>query len=192
MDMDFALFQQIAANAEDERNVAARFYDKAVKTDKVAANGMPIFKNVTYVEIRLKDNSTEVFNQPATEEKIKRFPREYALYKMAKEKIKDGTPLEQFAFLTAAEIETCKSRGLFTVEDLAALSKEKVQFLGLENEHNLAQKFVENAQNNKMVAQMAAKEKEYQRQIADLEDKVRNLQQALQKRSWPFHKGEKK
>lgn len=192
MDMDFALFQQIAANAEDERNVAARFYDKAVKTDKVAANGMPIFKNITYVEIRLKDNSTEVFNQPATEEKIKRFPREYALYKMAKEKIKDGTPLEQFAFLTAAEIETCKSRGLFTVEDLAALSKEKVQFLGLENEHNLAQKFVENAQNNKMVAEMAAKEKEYQRQIADLEDKVRNLQQTLQKRSWSFHKGEKK
>lgn len=192
MDMDFALFQQIATNAEDERNVAARFYDKAVKTDKVAANGMPIFKNVTYVEIRLKDNSTEVFNQPATEEKIKRFPREYTLYKMAKEKIKEGTPLEQFAFLTAAEIETCKSRGLFTVEDLAALSNEKVQFLGLENEHNLAQKFVQNAQSNKMVAEMAAKEKEYQQKIADLEDKVCDLQRALQKRPWPFYKGEKK
>lgn len=192
MDMDFALFQQMAANAEDERNVAARFYDKAVKTDKVAANGMPIFKNVTYVEIRLKDNSTEVFNQPASEEKIKRFPREYALYKMAKEKIKDGTPLEQFAFLTAAEIETCKSRGLFTVEDLANLSKEKVQFLDLENEHDLAVKFMQKAQDNKIMAEMVAKEKEYKRQIADLEDKVRNLQQTLQKRSWSFHKGDKK
>lgn len=192
MDMDFALFQQMATNAEDERNVAARFYDKAVKTDKVAANGMPIFKNVTYVEIRLKDNSTEVFNQPASEEKIKRFPREYALYKMAKEKIKDGTPLEQFAFLTAAEIETCKSRGLFTVEDLANLSKEKVQFLDLENEHDLAVKFMQKAQDNKIMAEMVAKEKEYKRQIADLEDKVRNLQQTLQKRSWSFHKGDKK
>ena len=192
MDMDFALFQQMAANAEDERNVAARFYDKAVKTDKVAANGMPIFKNVTYVEIRLKDNSTEVFNQPASEEKIKRFPREYALYKMAKEKIKDGTPLEQFAFLTAAEIETCKSRGLFTVEDLANLSKEKVQFLDLENEHDLAVKFMQKAQDNKIMAEMVAKEKEYKRQIADLEDKVRNLQQTLQKHSWSFHKGDKK
>ena len=191
MDMDFALFQQMAANAEDERNVAARFYDKAVKTDKVAANGMPIFKNVTYVEIRLKDNSTEVFNQPASEEKIKRFPREYALYKMAKEKIKDGTPLEQFAFLTAAEIETCKSRGLFTVEDLANLSKEKVQFLDLENEHDLAVKFMQKAQDNKIMAEMVAKEEEYKRQIADLEDKVRNLQQTLQKRSWSFHKGAK-
>ena len=192
MDMDFALFQQMAATAEDERNVAARFYDKAVKTDKVAANGMPIFKNVTYVEIRLKDNSTEVFNQPASEEKIKRFPREYALYKMAKEKIKDGTPLEQFAFLTAAEIETCKSRGLFTVEDLANLSKEKVQFLDLENEHDLAVKFMQKAQDNKIMAEMVAKEKEYKRQIADLEDKVRNLQQTLQKRSWSFYKGDKK
>ena len=42
MDMDFAMFQQMANNTDDERNVAARFYDKAVKTDKVAANGMPI------------------------------------------------------------------------------------------------------------------------------------------------------
>ena len=192
MDMDFAMFQQMANNTDDERNVAARFYDKAVKTDKVAANGMPIFKNVTYVEIRLKDNNTEVFNQPASDEKIRRFPREYALYKMAKEKIKDGTPLEQFAFLTVAEIETCKSRGLFTVEDLAALSKEKVQFLGLENEHDLAVKFMQNAQNNKLVAEMTAREKDYLQKIADLEDKVCDLQRALQKRPWPFHKGDKK
>ena len=59
MDMDFAMFQQMLNQKETEKNVAARFYDKAVKTEEVAANGLPIFKNVTYIEIRLKDNNTE-------------------------------------------------------------------------------------------------------------------------------------
>ena len=71
MDMEYALIQQIMNQGESEKNVAARFYDKAVKTSEVAENGMPVFKNVTYVEIRLKDNNTEVFNQPATAEKIR-------------------------------------------------------------------------------------------------------------------------
>ena len=148
MDIDFALFRQIADNSDDNRNVAARFYDKAIKTQEVTDSGLPIFKNVTYVEIRLKDNSTEVFNQPASAEKIKRFPREYALYKLAKEKIKDGTPLEQFAFLSAAELATCKNRGIFTVEELAKLSADKVKDLGLQNEHDLAVIFVKKAKSN--------------------------------------------
>lgn len=49
MDMDYALFQQVIGQSESEKNVAARFYDKAVKTNEVAKNGLPVFKNVTYI-----------------------------------------------------------------------------------------------------------------------------------------------
>lgn len=175
MDCDFALFQQVANNQSDDRNVVARFYDKAVKTTAVNSNGLPVFKNVTYVEIRLKDNNTEVFNQPANEEKIKRFSREYALYKMAKEQIKEGTPLEQFAFLTAAEVATCKNRGIFTVEALAGLSSDRVQSLGLQNEHKFAKIFMENAHNNVSVVELARKEKEYSDKISEYRAKFEIL-----------------
>lgn len=175
MDFDFALFRQIADNVNDDRNVSARFYDKAVKTTAVNDNGLPVFKNVTYVEIRLKDNNTEVFNQPASQEKITRFPREYALYKMAKEQIKDGTPLEQFAFMTAAEIATCKSRGVFTVEALAALEDDKVRSLGLQNEHNLASIFMQRAKNNNEMADLAKLENEYKNKIAEYQEKLDTL-----------------
>lgn len=175
MDCDFALFQQVANNQSDDRNVVARFYDKAVKTTAVNSNGLPVFKNVTYVEIRLKDNNTEVFNQPANEEKIKRFAREYALYKMAKEQIKEGTPLEQFAFLTAAEVATCKNRGIFTVEALAGLSSDRVQSLGLQNEHKFAKIFMENAHNNVSVVELARKEKEYSDKISEYRAKFEIL-----------------
>lgn len=171
MEFDYALFRQIADNKNDDRNVSARFYDKAVKTTEVNDNGLPIFKNVTYVEIRLKDNNTEVFNQPANQDKIRRFPREYALYKMAKEQIKEGTPLEQFAFLTAAEVATCKNRGIFTVEALAELSAEKVQSLSLQNEYKLAKIFMQNAKKNNEMADFARKESEYRDKIAEYIEK---------------------
>lgn len=175
MEFDYMLFREIADNKNNDSNVAARFYDKAVKTTAVNDNGLPIFKNVTYVEIRLKDNNTEVFNQPASPDKIRRFPREYALYKMAKEQIKNGTPLEQFAFLTAAEIATCKNRGIFTVEALAELSEEKVKSLSLQNEHKLAKIFMQNAKINNKVADFARKENEYNDKISDYQEKIRLL-----------------
>ncbi len=181
MDMDFAIFRQAADNVNDERNVRARFYDKAVKTDKTTANGLPIFKNVTYVEIRLKDNNTEVFNQPASEEKIKRFPREYGMYQAAKQQAENGTPLNQFAFLTAAEIATCGNRGIFTVEALAGLSAEKVRDLGLENEHHLAELFMQAAKSVDAVAVFARKEEEYLNEIEKLKYENNELKQIIKK-----------
>lgn len=181
MDMDFALFRQAADNINDERNVRARFYDKAVKTEQTTANGLPVFKNVTYIEIRLKDNNTEVFNQPASAEKIKRFPREYEMYLAAKKQASEGTPLEQFAFLSAAELETCRSRGIFTVEMLATLSAEKVQSLCLQNEHRLANLFLQQAHNNKSVADFAERENEYKAQIEKLNKRIEILQQQIEK-----------
>ncbi len=187
MDMDFNLFRQVADSATDERNVAARFYDKAVKTDQLTSGGLPIFKNVTYVEIRLKDNTTEVFNQPATPEKIRRFPREYALYCQAKENVKDGTPINQFAFLTAAEVATCHNRGIWTVEALAALSPEKALDLGLTKEVETAQLFLQTAKDNRFLSHLAGKEKEYLNQIAELQRQVTELKKQVE-----MSKGQKK
>ena len=179
MDMEYAMFQQVLNQKDSEKNVAARFYDKAVKTNEVAENWLPVFKNVTYIEIRLKDNSTEVYNQPATAEKIRRFPKEYALYQLSKKQAENGTPLEQFAFLTAAEIATCKSRGVFTVEALAELDFDKVQSLGLQDEHVLAQMFLEQSNNNKMLDEFAKKEAEYERELEALREQLAAVQRAL-------------
>lgn len=190
MDVDFNMFRQAADNTADERNVAARFYDKAVKTEELTPNGLPIFKNVTYVEIHLKDNSTEVFNQPASEEKIKRFPREYAIYKMAKEKVKDGTPLNQFAFLTAAEVATCYNRGVMTVEELAALPKEKTIDLGLVNEAEAAKRFIARAAGNQDITEPSEKEKEYLQQIEQLKAQIARLQ--THKKYHHYNKGGKR
>ena len=183
MDADFALFQQILEQpSAEDNNMAARFYDKAVKTSELTSNGLPIFKNVTYIEIRLKDNSTEVFNQPASQDKIRRFPKEYALYRLAKKQTEDGTPLEQFAFLDAAEIATCKNRGIFTVEALANLTEEKIKNLGLQEEHKLACLFLDQSKQNDKLQKLAAIEEAYKNEIAELKEKIELLETKLKQR----------
>ena len=81
--------------------------------------------------------------------------------------------------MTAAEIATCKSRGVFTVEALAGLDIDKVQSLGLQDEHVLAEMFLEKSNNNKMLDDFAKKEVEYERALEALREQLAVVQRAL-------------
>lgn len=173
--MDFTAFQSTLQGNARQDGVAARFYDKAVKTGKLNADGLPIFANRCFVEIRIKDNNCEIFDQPATPEKINRFPVEYARYQMSKKQVENGTPLEQFAFLTAAEIESLKVRGVFTVEALADLPEDKAEQLELTHEREAAQKFAANARDYKNMESQRQKEERYLAEIKALKNELYEL-----------------
>lgn len=165
---DFDFYKVI--DKKDE-GVFARFYDKCEKTDLINEHGLPVFENRTWVEIRIQ-NSYDVIDTPATKEHELRFPREYSLYLTRKEKQKDGTPLNMFAFLTTAQIECCELRGIYTVEELANLDKEKALSIGLANEVITAQNFLSLQKNNQDI-------KKYEDKIKELEDKVLTLTNQL-------------
>lgn len=182
MDIDFSAFESLAKNHSTEEGVNAQFYDRSVKTDAIDAQGFPVFKNVCFCKIRIKDNNSEVFDQPANDDKKKRFPQEYARYLLSKKQVAEGTPLEQFAFLSLAEVDALKIRGIFTVEALANLSQEKAQSLGVAKEQKLAQKFAEQALGNKQIADWQQKEEQYQYRIKQQEEEIYRLRKSLHKR----------
>ena len=176
MDADFSMFQDLLNNSKGEEGVVARFYDRSVKTSKIDDNGMPVFENVTFVEIRMRNNYTDVYDP----EKIRRFPLEYQRYQLERKQIKDGTPLNQFAFLDAAQIDTLKVRGIFTVEVLAELSEEKAAQLNVVREHELAAKFLANAKDNKVLLEWQEQEKTYQDEIKKLQEEIAALKKQLE------------
>lgn len=175
MDADFEVFQDMLTNGRQEKGVYAEFYDKPIKTDEVKENGLPVFKNVCYVKIQLKDNR-DVFDQRATQEYIHRFPVEYNRYLLSKKAMEDGTPLNQFSFLSSAQIEGCKFHGIFTVETLAGLSDEHTAALNLFDERAAAKKFIAFSKNNATITEFAKKEKEYKMEIARLKEIIKDLQ----------------
>ena len=133
MNVEFLNFQNMATNQNMNNGVFARFYDKAVKTGNMKKNGLPEFENKLYIEIKVRDER-DVFDQPATTEHIKRFAVEYSRYLNEKKEKREGTPLELFAFLTPAQIESCHFRGVFSVESLAKMSEEQARNLCLQEE----------------------------------------------------------
>ena len=177
MDGDFAIFQELLNNQKTEKGVFAEFYDKAVKTDEVNDKGLPVFITKTYVRIQTKDNH-DVFDQPAKDEHIKRFPVEYNRYLLGKKEIENGTPLNQFAFLTVQQLESCKHHGIFTIERLAELNDEYTQALDLMAERDAAQKFIAISKNNTVIADFAKKEKAYKAEIKQLKEQIKELQAA--------------
>ena len=180
--MDFAIFDKVAKEGNSEDGVIARFYDRAVKTDSLSSDGLPKFRLQCFCEIRIKDNNSEVFDQPATDDKIRRFPAEYARYCLSKKRVENGTPLEQFAFLDAAEIESLKLRGICTVEELTRLDDFRAQELDLVKEKELAIKFVEQARGNLNLAEWQEKENKYLQKIKVLEDEIKVLKQSKKTR----------
>ena len=166
---DFQLFQQVLNDSHAQKGVFARFYDRYVKTDEIGENGLPVFKCVTYLEIKIRDQH-DVVDRPANQEDFVRFSREYASYQVKKEKIKSGTPLNQFAFLSVPQIECCEFRGILTVEELAGLKDEQASALGLKEEKELAVCFLKASDKNKMIA-------EFEKKIADLTSENERLKE---------------
>ena len=152
----------------------ARFYDKFEKTSEFNENGLPVFANRTRIEIRVRD-SHDVVDARATDEHKRRFPQEYALYLAKKEKTRNGTPLSMFAFLNAAQVQCCEFRGIFTVEELAALDEMKASEIGLLDEMKLAQEFIKVSSNNKELAEVTQENKRLKAEIERLKEQVKAL-----------------
>lgn len=180
MDADFSMFQDLLNNSKGEEGVTARFYDRSVKTSKINDNGMPVFENVTFVEIRMRNNYTDVYDQPVDPDKIRRFPAEYQRYQLERKQVENGTPLNQFAFLDAAQIDSLKVRGIFTVEALADLTAEQAVQLNITQEHELAVKFLANAKDNKVLLEWQEQEKAYQDEIKKLQEEIAALEKQLE------------
>lgn len=177
--MDFNSFNNFAVHNHSEEGIAARFYDRTVKTAKLDNHGFPIFEEVCFCEIRLKDNLSEVFDQPATEDKKRRFSAEYAHYLQARKQVQIGTPLEQFAFLSKPEVEALKVRGIYSIEALSELDDAKAADLGVTKERDLAQKFKQQAEGNLNLSRWQKQEEDYKARIHRLEEDIQSLRAGL-------------
>lgn len=174
-DFDFAMFDSVL-NSKKDSGVYARFYNKFVKTGNIQENGMPEYKERLYVEIKVRGDA-DVTDRPADENDIRRFPQDYNLFLVKKEKMKDGTPLNQFAFLSVPQLEACDKRGILTVEDLAKLTDEQAKELSLVDERNCAVKFLEMAENNAVIAKYEEEIKALKQENVALKDKIKALEE---------------
>lgn len=116
-----------AQQAEQDKNLAVRFYVQALKDDeKSAAEGRPIFSDTVMIEIRVRGDRNNIVIRPIREDDKARFRQAFTAYERNLKTDADGTPLSEWPVLGLSMVEELKFLGFNTVEQLATATDSVV------------------------------------------------------------------
>lgn len=123
----------IGAHNPDAK-LTVQFYSRPVQNMfKTEAAGRPIYEDLDYVKIFTPGNQLNEIDTPARDDHKVRFPLHWARYQNNRsgESGLIGTPINQWALVSAAQAEELKYLKFFTVESVANSSDLQLQSLGM-------------------------------------------------------------
>lgn len=152
--------------------------------DGVASNeqGRTIKKDVLYIKIiQPGENNTQVYDQPATNEDLQRFPRQFALFQANKEQDVVGSPLSLLFPDSPAIQENLKTMGFRTVEQLAAANDSALQNIGMgaRQWQEKAKAYIEAADKGKDFHGLSGRLDSLELKLREKDDRIAALEAAL-------------
>ena len=179
--------------ASGEKALHAEFYWEEIK-DEVAsvAEWRPIFKSVEMCEIRYgdKDNIIRDRVKYMRPDPRQRFPVQYARFKAGEATQVVGTLLREWGLLDRASAKSYEAVGVFTVEQLSALSDTNAQqFRGSIADRQRARDFLAMAQGQAPIAQARAENEALRVELQALRESLEAQGQEIEKLTAPRKKG---
>lgn len=166
---DFSL--QAACKQELSHGVYPQFYIKAAENKVMSREaGRPIFEDQEWVMITIRGDRNSKQDRPVTDQDRSRWPGLYTAFKNGQKLAEFGTPLEHWPMMTRSDAENMKYHNVYTVEDLAGLSDQAIQTIGM-GARDLVEKakaFIEKAADSAAPQRMAE-------EINQLKDQVESL-----------------
>lgn len=158
----------------DDSGLYVEFHMEAVENkEKSIEAGRPIFEDKEYVTIRIAGDSKTVRVRPVkydwdagTPPDAERWPRQYQAFKNQQSQAIEGTPLTEWTMITKADAMSMKAMNIHTVEMLAALGDNNIDWLGGRMMRDKAKAWIEQAKDNSGIAKL---QEENQRLRNDLE-----------------------
>ena len=109
--------------AEADKGLLVKFFYKNVQNKlETQTQGRPVFKEKTYIDIRIAGQRDSQACRPATLADKNRFPRHYEAFKHRVEAPVTGTPLAEWPQISRSQIEELSFLNIKTVEQLSAAS----------------------------------------------------------------------
>ncbi len=166
----------------DDNRLFVKFEMRSV-LDPVATrdNGRPTHIPVDYVHIQ-QPGERDAFVQPATQEHVMRFRRQWQAYQDGRSEAPEGSPLS-LLFLNNPEIvDNLKYFRVSTVEQLATLNDTQIQNIGIGGRqfHEAAKKYLAAAEKGKDFHALAKSVEQLQRDMAAKDAKIASLEAALE------------
>jgi hypothetical protein len=126
----------------------------------VAASGVqnrPIFKDVPYVEIMMPGDKNNIVVEPVWDQHMRRFPTQWDQFKRGEEQQAVGTPLKVAPFLTPSLVAELAVMKIVTIEQLANLSDNALNFMGAQEFKQAAKRYLDLTGSNEALLARIAK-----------------------------------
>tara|TARA_R110000822_G_scaffold89758_2_gene207687 strand:- start:3407 stop:4054 length:648 start_codon:yes stop_codon:yes gene_type:complete len=165
-----------------DAHMLAEFYlhpqEDSAKSEEL---GRPYFVDREYVRITQPGNKNSIIERPirfgpAPKNDNHRFAHQYNLFKQGEQQVMSGTPLTEWAGVTAAQVKNLKYANIQTVEQLSEVADN--QIMGMMGGSGLKQKakdWLANAEDGKVVVQLRAELKERDNRLAAQEQGMAEL-----------------
>ena len=159
MEADFGMTQQAMREHDRHRgdeNLYVQFFMHPMQNKaKTLEEGRPIFVDAEYVRIMVPGDKGNVVMREVRVDDKNRFPKQYQAFKNDEAEIVEGTPLQQWGFLTAAQVEELKYFGIRTVEALSNVTDTNAQkFMGINLLRQKAREYIEATKSDAPIAQL--------------------------------------
>jgi len=120
----------LASRSTGDETLLTRFYWEA-KEIRAAADGMPKYEDVEFIEIRQPGARDALYEGPVTESHRQRWPDRYKRWQEKRQSPREGLPLEHWPLMTKAEVLELQEAKVFTVQELANVPDSNLKNLGL-------------------------------------------------------------
>jgi hypothetical protein len=158
-----------------DRNTHAIFYlDKMHNPAKSRDEGRPIYDNVVMVRIGNPGERLNVVIRPATDVDKRRFALQWAQFNQSREQRPDGCPLNCLFPENPALIGMLEGASVFTVEQLANLSGNAIESIGMgaQGYVNQAQEYLRNAEKGIRNSEMRKMREDHERETNTLKHQI--------------------
>ena len=165
--------EDFGTQSKADEGLLVRFFYKNVENKMEShAQGRAIFKEKTYIEIRVPGQRDVQACRPVTYADKQRFPRHYEAFEKRVEPPTEGMPLSEWPAITRSQVEEMSFMNIKTVEQLAIVKDANLsKFM---NGHTLRDKavkwleFSENAADDAEKAELKEQVATLSAQVADL------------------------
>ena len=165
-----------------DRNTHAIFYlDKMHNPAKSREAGRPMYDNIVYVRIGNPGERLNVVIRPATDQDRQRFALQWAQFQQKREQRPDGTPLNCLFPENPALIGMLEGGNVFTVEQLAHLSGNAIENIGMgaQGYVNQAQQYLQNAEKGVRNSQLRTMQEEHEREVSGLKHQIDEMRKVV-------------
>lgn len=171
-----------AAQGDDSKVWAEFRMHPVVDGPASKAAGRTVKKDVPYIKIiQPGESRLASYDQPARDEDVARFPRQWAAFQANQKQDVSGSPLDLLFPESPAIVENLKNVGVRTIDQLAALPDTGLQNIGMgaRQWQEKAKAYLEQASKGQGFHALAARVDQMELQAKEKDDRIAALEAAL-------------